>query len=68
MDAFLDPHPGWITVGGPDHLVYVAGLLGYDSHRLQALREAGAFGSGSGSGLGPGTGSGTGSGFGEDGK
>ena len=28
MDAFLDPHPGWITVGGPDHLVYVAGLLG----------------------------------------
>lgn len=27
MDAFLDPHPEWITIGGPDHLVYVAGLL-----------------------------------------
>ncbi|WP_134772932.1 TIGR02206 family membrane protein [Ornithinimicrobium flavum] len=27
MDVFLDPHPGWITIGGPDHLVYVAGLI-----------------------------------------
>lgn len=27
MDAFLDPHPEWITVGGPDHLVYVVGLV-----------------------------------------
>lgn len=27
MDAFLDPHPGWITIGGTDHLVYVSGLV-----------------------------------------
>ncbi|AXH97925.1 YwaF family protein [Ornithinimicrobium avium] len=27
MDAFLDPHPEWITIGGPDHLVYVGGLV-----------------------------------------
>ncbi|GGK70021.1 TIGR02206 family membrane protein [Ornithinimicrobium pekingense] len=26
MDAFLDPHPGWIAVGGPDHLTYAAGV------------------------------------------
>ena len=28
MDVFLDPHPEWITIGGPDHLVYVSGLVG----------------------------------------
>lgn len=27
VDAFLDPHPPWITIGGPDHLVYAAGLV-----------------------------------------
>ncbi len=27
MDDFLDPDPGFITIGGPDHLAYVAGLL-----------------------------------------
>ena len=27
MDAFLDPHPEWITIGGPDHLIYVVGLV-----------------------------------------
>lgn len=27
MDAFLDPHPEWISVAGRDHLVYVTGLL-----------------------------------------
>lgn len=27
METFLDPHPEWITVGGPDHLTYVAGLV-----------------------------------------
>lgn len=27
VDTFLDPHPEWIAVGGPDHLTYVAGLL-----------------------------------------
>lgn len=27
MDTFLDPHPEWITIGGPDHLVYAAGLV-----------------------------------------
>lgn len=28
VDAFLDPHPEWIAIGGPDHAVYVLGLLG----------------------------------------
>lgn len=27
VDAFLDPHPEWITIGGRDHLLYVVGLL-----------------------------------------
>jgi len=27
VDTFLDPHPGWITIGGRDHLFYIAGLL-----------------------------------------
>ncbi len=27
VDVFLDPHPEWITIGGPDHVAYVAGLL-----------------------------------------
>lgn len=27
MGDFLDPEPGWITIGGPEHLVYVLGLV-----------------------------------------
>ncbi|MGD8149897.1 TIGR02206 family membrane protein [Ornithinimicrobium sp. Y1694] len=27
MDTFLDPHPEWISVGGPDHLSYVGGVV-----------------------------------------
>lgn len=27
METFLDPHPGWIPIGGRDHLIYVLGLL-----------------------------------------
>ncbi|MDO5533411.1 MAG: TIGR02206 family membrane protein [Propionibacteriaceae bacterium] len=27
MDSFLDPYPEWITIGGRDHLIYVAGLV-----------------------------------------
>lgn len=27
VDTFLDPHPEWITIGGPDHLLYAAGLV-----------------------------------------
>lgn len=28
VDAFLDPHPAWIAIGGIDHVLYVLGLLG----------------------------------------
>jgi hypothetical integral membrane protein (TIGR02206 family) len=27
VDAFLDPQPGWIAIGGRDHVLYVAGLV-----------------------------------------
>ncbi len=27
MSDFLDPHPGWIAVGGPDHLAFIAILV-----------------------------------------
>lgn len=26
VERFLDPEPGWIDIGGPDHLMYVTGL------------------------------------------
>ncbi|ANS78147.1 YwaF [Serinicoccus hydrothermalis] len=27
MEDFLDPHPPWIAIGGPEHLLYVLALL-----------------------------------------